>query len=98
MNHRPLGYSDAEQVWQRSDLSGADLRGPLEAASRQRLKESLVAHTHRLAVMRPQSLENFQQADLTLGLLARNEFQIARDLTGTVRTRQVPDLGLRHVG
>jgi hypothetical protein len=40
---------DAEQVWQRSDLSGADLPGPLEAASRQRLKESLVAHTHRLA-------------------------------------------------
>ena len=56
---------DAEQVWQRSDLSGADLPGPLEAASRQRLKESLVAHTHRLAVVRPQSLANFRQADLS---------------------------------
>jgi hypothetical protein len=54
---------DAEQVWQRSDLSGADLPGPLEAASRRRLKESLVAHTHRLAVIRPQSLANFRQAD-----------------------------------
>ena len=55
---------DAEQVWQRSDLSGADLPDPLEAASRQRLKESLVAHTHRLAVIRPQSLANFPQEDL----------------------------------
>jgi hypothetical protein len=55
---------DAEQVWQRSDLPGADLPGPLEAASRQRLKESLVAHIHRLDVIRPQSLASFRQADL----------------------------------
>jgi hypothetical protein len=54
---------DAEQVWRRSDLSGSDLPGPLEAASRQRLKEFLVADTHRLAVIRPQSLANFRQAD-----------------------------------
>ena len=62
---------DAEQVWQRSDPSGADLPGPLEAASRQRLKESLVAHTYRLAVIRPQSLANFRQADLNEAALRR---------------------------
>jgi hypothetical protein len=60
---------DAEQVWQRSDPSGADLPGPLEAASRQRLKESLVAHTYRLAVIRPQSLASFRQADFPVLIL-----------------------------
>ena len=76
---------DAEQVWQRSDLSGADLPGPLEAASRQRLKEFLVAHTHRLAVIRPQSLSKLP----TSRLLARNDFRVARDL-GVVSLQVAP--------
>jgi len=39
---------DAEQLWKRSDPSGADLTGSLEAASRQRLKSPLVEHNYRL--------------------------------------------------